>query len=224
MTSPEDPPRRNVSAFAKPPVDRTRGIALVPPATSQTSVAPIAADLSSAETEASVASDPTAWPQDPPAVSSPTRSRHEVSEPPKPDRRRGRPRTTKKEQVASQIDEGAARAGIVLQLTHDVAESLRKACSEENAPYAEWILDAFEDNFDQLTTLYPPMKERQTGLRQRRHRPMKRTGPTDLVQFKLDPEDLVVIDQAWESLHAPSRSDFLARLIAHALGAQQRKK
>lgn len=121
-----------------------------------------------------------------------------------------RPKPTRQAVLAA-----SAKRGTIAYLPAELKTRLEDAARRAEQTYTEWFLDQFDVLYDELVHEFEPPTQRRSPLppRARARRRRVGLGPSTMVQLRLTGEELAAIDERWEQLGAPSRSEFVTRII-----------
>lgn len=126
-----------------------------------------------------------------------------------PQTRPARPKPTPR------IPAGSAKRGTIAYLPAELKAQLEDTARRAQQTYTEWFLDQFDILYDELSQEFEPPAQRRSPLpaRIRARRRRVGLGPSTMVQLRLTGEELAAIDERREQLGAPSRSEFVTRII-----------
>lgn len=128
-------------------------------------------------------------------------SRPEPSpEPSAPRRRPGRPASGRK----------SREAGIPADLHDKMADAADRA----GIPYGDWLMATFNDVYDKLEEVYPPLPTYRPELPPPRRPPRQIVwGGRRSTNFRLTPEQLDAIVKRQDELQVESRSEFMTAIV-----------
>jgi hypothetical protein len=109
----------------------------------------------------------------------------------------------------------SAKRGTIAYVPAELKARLEEAARRAQQTYTEWFLDQFDSLYDELGEEFAPPQQRRSPLpvRARARRRRVGLGPSTMVQLRLTGEELAAIDERREQLGAPSRSEFVTRII-----------
>ena len=114
---------------------------------------------------------------------------------------------------------------VAAYLPADLRPELLAAAQRSGDSYAGWLLDAYEQVFEELDVVYQSGSQgapRRSGLPQRRRR-RRDVGIGVQVQFMLTGEELSVLESHMERLGVESRSEFFTTIVELGLRPQRRR-
>jgi hypothetical protein len=108
-----------------------------------------------------------------------------------------------------------AKRGTIAYLPAELKTRMEEAARLAHQTYTEWFLNQFDDLYEELADQFEPPPQRRSPLpaRARARRRRVGLGPSTMVQLRLTGEELAAIDERRDQLGAPSRSEFVTRII-----------
>lgn len=126
-----------------------------------------------------------------------------------------RPAARSTHRIPAPVDPRSPKRGTIAYLPTELKARLEDAARGAQQTYTEWFLDQFDLLYDELVKEFEPPQQRRSPLpvRARGRRRRVGLGPATMVQLRLTREELAAIDERCEQLGAPSRSEFVTRII-----------
>jgi hypothetical protein len=90
---------------------------------------------------------------------------------------------------------------------------LEHVARADGVTLTEWVLDAFDELYEELPELFEPVRQRRSPLPARQRVVRPRSEASSTVQLRMTDEELEAIDQRRTELGVASRSALLARVI-----------
>lgn len=111
------------------------------------------------------------------------------------------------------------KRGTIAYLPAELKAQMEDAARRAQQTYTDWFLDQFDVLYDELAEEFEPPQQRRSPLpvRARARRRRVGLGPSTMVQLRLTREELAAIDERREQLGAPSRSEFVTRIIERGI-------
>lgn len=108
---------------------------------------------------------------------------------------------------------------LVIYMAAGLREQLKAAKDAEGMTYAEWILRAFDEHYDELDRIYPPLVPGKSPLAPLPRIARRRPGQARVVQLEIRSDALQVLDDTTERLQIPNRNELLVTVIELGLGS-----
>jgi hypothetical protein len=102
---------------------------------------------------------------------------------------------------------------IPVYLAAGTKAQLEQLARGEDSTLAEWVLDRFDEFYDELGEVFRPAPTRRSPLPPRPRIVRPRSEASTTVQLRLTGEELAAIEKLRAQLEVPSRSALLARVI-----------
>lgn len=112
------------------------------------------------------------------------------------------------------------RASKGIGLPSELADGMISAAEATEQSYGDWLMAAFNDVYDRLADVYPPLPQYRPELPPPRRSPRRRVpGGRRAVNFRLTDDQIAAIDKRQAELAVESRSEFVSMIVQLRLEA-----